>query len=664
VTQSDAELGAVLRARGLVLGERLIALFDAGQRDWPALAGALGLARADDAARVAFWASVFDLFALDLGDPRSAALHGRDRGLGRLLRERPAMPIGLDGSLSRLAAASDRLARVHGLLAELPIFDGVAHWPSLARCERLPVSERVGRVLEGMELDAPAAVGLAGLVRAEAGGQVPVQSEHASRLGRTLNDALRQDYRHALVEIYEVEQAAAELRFRAADGSARAPRELLLSGDVAAARGAEFQEQARLAGFAPSHAMLHSEYAAEDALRLFLFARARSGFGFQPAELGTWAMSAADDSARSAVLVYLVRGDQRDALSSLLRRHRPAWLPPTFDDMPRGLLSGLDEREVSMLRVSLGERFPPSVGSDGELESLVGEVAQGDAKEELEAIHEWWGLNRDRELQTFEGGERGLYPQFFDSGALRGTSGADEQRVAWFTLFAIAAFHTLGRTRDSQHLGFLQAAENGGWWRELALSRPPDEPEPWIARLNEWSEPRLASEAFRPWRNLIADLYGVARWLEEYREVFLAMPHLAARDGKLSFSGLLKPSSYAPLARLGVDAGSLDRALGIGGPFVVRELTRFGVLFPASHMAPYCWVPTRRVREMLCRLGWDGDLTAGFADQSPSIYNFVRQAVGDERADFHGDFCLPLQIWTLKRGTGPADGAEFAVAAE
>jgi hypothetical protein len=664
IAQTEADLGAVLRARGLALGERLVALFDAGERDWQGLAAALGLSRNDEAGRVAFWTSVFDLFARDLDDSRSAALHARERGLGRLLRDRQALPLGLSWSAIRLASTNDRFTRLQGLLAEPAIFDGVLNWPSLARLERLPLSERAGQVLERLELGGPPSTNLASLVQDEARAQVPLDPEHATRMGLTLNNALRHDYPTAFLEVFEVEQAATKLRFRAADGSARAPRDLLLPGDVAASRGAEFQDQSRLAGFAPPHTMLHPDYGAEEALRLFLFARARSGFGFQPAELATWAMSAADDSARRAVLAYLVRGDQRDALGDVLRQRRPAWLPPGFEQVPAALLSGLDEREVSMLRVSLGERFPMSAGSDEGSGGLDGRVALGNAEEELTKIHDWWGHNRERELQTFEGGERGLYPRFFDPEALRGTLGADEQRVAWFTLFAIGAFHTLGRTRDSQHLGFLQAAENGGWWRELAISRPSAEPEPWIARLNEWSEPRLASEAFRPWRNLIADLYAVARWLEEYQEVFLAMPHLVTRDGKLSFSGLLKPSAYAPLARLGVDAGSLDRAFGIGAPFVVRELTRFGVVSPASLLAPYCWVPTRRVRELLCSLGWDGDVAEGRADQSQSMYAFVRQALGSERADFHGDFCLPLQIWTLKRNTGSTDRADYAAAAE
>lgn len=654
----------MLRARGIALGERLVALFDAGQRDWPALAVALGLSGDDEAARVAFWTSVFDLFAPDLDDSRSAALHGRGRGLGCLLGDRQALPPGLRWPVSRLTSAADRLARVQGLLAEPAIFDSVMNWPSLARVERFPVSERVGQVLERLELGSPPSIGLASLVRDEGKAQVPLDPVQAARMGRTLNNALRQDYRAAFVEVFEVEQVAAELRFRAADGSARAPRDLLLPGDVAAARGAEFQDQSRLAGFAPPHTMLHRDYGAEDALRLFLFARARSGFGFQPAELATWAMSATDVSARCAVLAYLIRGDLRDALGDVLRQRRPAWLPLCFEQVPPELLSGLDEREVSMLRVSLGERFPTSASLDEGSGGLDGDVALGNAEDELAAIHEWWEQSRERELQTFEGGERGLYPRFFDPEALRGTLGAEEQRVAWFTLFALGAFHTLGRTRDSQHLGFLQAAEDGGWWRELAISRPPADPEPWIARLDEWSEPRLTAEAFRPWRNLVADLYAVARWLEEYREVFLAMPHLVTRDGKISFSGLLKPSAYAPLARLGVDASALDRAFGIGAPFVVRELTRFGVLSPASLLAPYCWVPTRRVRELLCRLGWDGDVAEGRADQSQSIYAFVQQALGAERADFHGDFCLPLQIWTLKRNTGSTGLADYAAAAE
>ena len=71
----------------------------------------------------------------------------------------------------------------------------------------------------------------------------------------------------------------------------------------------------------------------------------------------------------------------------------------------------------------------------------------------------------------------------------------------------------------------------------------------------------------------------------------------------------------------------------------------------ARLVGPYCWAPTKRVREFLTALDPDLHLTAHY-DVSPRIHEFVTCHVGADRASFGGDFDLPLQIVTQARHKG------------
>ena len=57
-------------------------------------------------------------------------------------------------------------------------------------------------------------------------------------------------------------------------------------------------------------------------------------------------------------------------------------------------------------------------------------------------------------------------------------------------------------------------------------------------------------------------------------------------------------------------------------------------------MAPYCWAPSQRVRELLNALGADVGERAD-KETSRAIYEFVVKHIGVDRARFNGDFDLP-----------------------
>ena len=121
----------------------------------------------------------------------------------------------------------------------------------------------------------------------------------------------------------------------------------------------------------------------------------------------------------------------------------------------------------------------------------------------------------------------------------------------------------------------------------------------------------------------------------------------------MSLADILRPS-YSPLVQpLGINAAPIDRSLGIGANWLIRELSRNGVYGSSEGrlMAPYCWAASQRVRRFLTTLDPGLDLTADEND-SRTIHEFVIEHIGAEHARFDGDFDLPLQILTRKRHRG------------
>ena len=102
--------------------------------------------------------------------------------------------------------------------------------------------------------------------------------------------------------------------------------------------------------------------------------------------------------------------------------------------------------------------------------------------------------------------------------------------------------------------------------------------------------------------------------------------------------------------RLCIDAAPINRSLGIGMNWMIREMIRHGVydLRDEGLMAPYCWAPSQRVRKLLNELGADVGERAD-KEASRPIYEFIVTHVGVDHARFSGDFDLPLQLIT--RGT-------------
>ena len=272
-----------------------------------------------------------------------------------------------------------------------------------------------------------------------------------------------------------------------------------------------------------------------------------------------------------------------------------------------------------------------------------------DPRAVLLAIGEWWGRQKAELRPRYV---RLLYPQDFDLARLTDDT---IDRSAWLTLFALAAFNTLGGKQDAQHRTFIERGCREGWWQELAESEPPHDVKPWLKRLRTWSGAEQVEE-YQLWRRAFVDLYTIVRWLDEYVVVIRKLPRIVAQRGgdPVSLRDVLRPGQSPLLRELGIEAAPLDRTLSIGINWMIRELLRNGTYGAEDEvvMAPYCWMPSRRVRErLLAPLHVDDVSDDANSEDSRHIFRFVVEHVGYEHARFDGDFDLPMQLIARREHT-------------
>ncbi len=619
---------------GEALGERLLALHDLASGHWDVLVETLSLAPSTEPEE--FWSRLFDLMSRDATDDLARHLHRNTSGYARLLTERATAPSGLPQPFDRLVCASDVEECTTEAMADPGVLQAVEAWPSLRRRRGRIVAGEVAARLRSFGFGNVRGLALCDLLREELGGENRVDVDLAEQLGRVITrktleaDPIRLEHDSLL-------RAAGQAAFRAQDGGWRNARDLILEA-------ADNDDERRICGFAPEHALLDRAYA-DDAVAFFQVARVRSGYGFRlPRLVAEWARDAQDDGRRRAALRYVIDGEHRASLAEAMRSAHPSWLPKREGLFDHELLRDWPEEDRKRLVSELAPDqlvLRPSPSLPPPPPPLPGQVGQA-----LECIHEWW---RNQCAQQRERHEEATYPPNFSFSALRQTDPID--RAAWFTMFALACFQSLGRTQGEQHRSFIDHGWQDGWWPELAESQPPDSIEPWLDRLERWSDAEPFDQHAHAWRRTFVDLYTVARWLSNYEEIFRKFPNIVRERGPVSLIDLLRPSHSSALASLGTEAAPVDRTLGAGVNWMIRELTRNGLYgcSDADLTAPYCWMPTQRVRKLLVSLHAPITEASAKPDESRAIYGFIADHIGADRARFEGDFDLPLQFMTRSR---------------
>ena len=135
-------------------------------------------------------------------------------------------------------------------------------------------------------------------------------------------------------------------------------------------------------------------------------------------------------------------------------------------------------------------------------------------------------------------------------------------------------------------------------------------------------------------------IYKLSCWLDDYQEAFLSIDRQKDLE---SLAGILKPRANQQFQGGGISAPPIERSLGHGACFVVRELRRKEILTKAQ-ADPFCYVPVERVRSFCTKLGCQGIEDQAVVDNSRAIHAFLCDKIGGKRSTFAGCYDIPLQI--------------------
>lgn len=258
-----------------------------------------------------------------------------------------------------------------------------------------------------------------------------------------------------------------------------------------------------------------------------------------------------------------------------------------------------------------------------------------DAKRVLEDLYSWWQLHGAR--WTREKYEPRLYPSDRPLNLRQPFNHRDgSQRRDWVTLLLLGALHTLGRTRFEQHRDFLRRCERKGWLDIFAAAD--QDARAWFRILEEYVDDPNGREDYLQWMKQFITIFQISRWLSEYVEAFQSVRVMSRPFG---LDALTAPRTNPQFAGGGPDAPPLSRALGMGACFVLRELHRVGhVDQQLAHR--YCFVPARRVCDLLADLGCSNIRADSHADKSIAAHAFLVRNLDASRATFGRSFDLPL----------------------
>ena len=317
------------RRIGCRLAEGLSMLFDEGEIDWDGFKERMLLE--SNLRPYDFWASVWRLFS----EPLTRRLDGKvenildhilagERGLGRLVRDREALPNGLWGTdFQKLTCAGRVKVVLRGALSEERNFIKISDW-DLFR-QKVESSEVVSsEVFQALRKTNPEfaqeknrwqSLKLGGVLNWLNVNDYRATIETASVLGRIISPEFLNELKSTEAGNNEVQEISGVLRmikFQTKSGRWREPKTLLSTWPIA-----EKSEDERLrASFAPPEQVLSENYTHEG---VAFFAACRSKMEAPVDDMVNWVLDASETETRRAALRYLLEGELGDRLSRRLR---------------------------------------------------------------------------------------------------------------------------------------------------------------------------------------------------------------------------------------------------------------------------------------------------------------------------------------------------------
>ena len=641
---------------GRELGNSLIELYDEAGRNWDEFCDSLNLVKGTN--QYQFWHSLWCLFSkvtsersTNDGDAsqliRRVLWDSNSHGMAKLFSHRSAIPSGLWGEYKTLTRLDELEFKTVGVLdtigenqTEPECFFQVSRWHQFK--ERISPGQvvshaRIASVLTSLLPDESLniqEITLCNLLEWELGESRCVDASQASRLGTLitrefLND-LNSGNRNQRDEYGELVGLLSNVRFQGNDGVFHIAADLLVKGE-----GADNPDEPLRAAFAPDNRLLADDYTGS---ALKFFKACRSGLNAPPELMAEWAVEAVHQQARLNVLKYLLMGQlRREVSSEIQERIEGTWLR-NLTESP--LLT--DHFDSHQQLIILGELRIYDRGADpppiSPIPPIVSPVPR-DPSAVLEDVHAWWMREGDNHIRRYEESVYGdIRPILSDSPDWEDLA----TRESWLTLFILGAFQTMGRVTPEQNRSFIRLWRENGWLQVFASPCANRENrEAWIEILEHFLDQSGETIQFYHWMRQYVSIVQFANWLQDYRDAFLAINRL---NCQFPLTTITRHRYSSHFQGSNLYAPSIDRALGIGACFVVRELMRLEVL-SSVHAHEHCYTPVSRVRKLFESIGCpDLDSNAHQRwERSKTIYQFLREHL-DERATFNKAYDIPFLI--------------------
>lgn len=439
-------------------------------------------------------------------------------------------------------------------------------------------------------------------------------SELLESIARNIWDKLPEKERE------EASSKMAALKFKNKEGYFVESRNLI-------AAGIGDKEEDMRASFAPASAIISDSY--NDFGKSF-FKRCRPRYEAPTETLLNWVKNADTVEKKKSAMQYLVRGELGYKVSKQLRQYSLSgtWLSRITKDDNR--LEGFNENEKLELFRLLDESYQPTIGFPPPVHHL-------DPKAALENIYSWWSQNKGQFVQDYE---RKTYPNGHPPHlSFTNLKNDYSLRKDWYVLFTLGALHTMGRSNPQQNRDFLKICLEKGWIDRFVQKSSDSSLEDWMKVLKEYLENQNQIILYYHWLKEFASMFLIAYWLDDYIISFSEIDRM--RDNFI-LDDITCPRTYSAFGGGGPDAPPIKKALGMGACFIIREMTRKGII-SNPHAFCYCYVPKGAVRNLLIKLGCD-DLRFenDHGRRSQIIQKFLISHLKDEYATFDKSFDLPL----------------------
>ncbi|MBU1737086.1 MAG: hypothetical protein KKG35_03020 [Proteobacteria bacterium] len=562
-----------------------------------------------------------------------------DNGLGYLISHEDAMPNGLWNNYRTLTRPDKIQVVLKGNLGNAFIFKELVEWEFFRNFLGAPESVTTDAVYTVARKVFPAlgqaksqwrSVQLADVLRSFSETEKEISPDTAVILGRLLNhDALKHEDFEKEKEL--IGQALHSFLFKTQDASFHSADEILVLQKHSQAN----PDEAKRAAFAPENHILFREY---QGTGLDFFFSCREKISIPLEKMAQWVIDAEGNEKKEKALLYLLEGEHGEKVAHLLRENgiNGTWLREL---RPNSLIfTGWKDDDITELLLrklpSTVELLDSNRGWDEEadMDDIPAPLDPGLA---LNKIWDWWATNKNDLLKRY-------YDHTFPMGAIPSLQVDDvgqTNRSSWLILFVLAHLHTMGRQQNYHHRSFIELCMSKGWWQTFAAKNPQGRSDEWMKVLDEYIDEQIDSSSYEHWMNRFPAIYRIARGIDDYTELLLSLDRYTGKD---NIGKLLQPSANSQYQGGGISAPPINKTLGYGICFAIRELSRCGVL-KNEHVTPYCYVPVKRVRG-LCLLLDNKEVGDVPFESSRLIHQMLCQYLGPEKATFEGCFDIPLQI--------------------